>query len=54
VSNTTRQDAVELLDMAPKIPLKTEIEVFEFSELPLALQILKQGKIRASAVLRVG
>lgn len=54
VSNTTRQDAVELLDMAPKIPLKTEIEVFEFSELPRALQILKQGKIRASAVLRVG
>lgn len=53
VSNTTRQDAKELLELAPKIPLQTEIEIFEFNELPRALLLLKQAKIRASAVLKV-
>jgi len=53
VSNLTRQDAKELLELAPKIPLKTEVEVFPFHALPKALLLLKQGKINGAAVLKV-
>jgi len=53
VSNTTRQDARELLELAPKIPIQSEIEIFEFQELPRALILLKQGKIKGAAVLKI-
>ena len=53
VSNLTRQDAKEFLKLAPKIPIKTEVEIFDFEDLPKALLLLKQGKIKGAAVLKV-
>jgi propanol-preferring alcohol dehydrogenase len=53
VSNLTRQDAKEFLDLAPKIPINTEVEVFDFEDLPKALLLLKQGKIKGAAVLKI-
>ena len=53
VSNLTRQDAKELLELAPKIPISTEVEIFEFKDLNAALLKLKQGKIIGAAVLKI-
>jgi len=51
VANSTRQDAQELLLLAAKIPIKTEVEIFPLSKVNDALILLKQGKINGAAVL---
>jgi len=53
VANFTRRDATEFLDLAARIPVRAEIEVFEFGSLPTALDRLQAGDIRGSAVLEV-
>ena len=53
VANATRQDAIELLDLAGKIPIRTEVEEFPLEEVNQALQHLKQGRINGAAVARV-
>ena len=53
IANSTRQDAVELLSLASKIPIQTEVEVFPLKEANTALKLLKNSKIRGSAVLEI-
>ncbi|MEK9135971.1 MAG: zinc-dependent alcohol dehydrogenase family protein, partial [Bacteroidota bacterium] len=53
VAHSTRQDVKSLLDLAAKIPVKTETETFEFIEANLALQKLERSEIRGSGVLMV-
>jgi len=53
VTNSTRQDAIELLNLAFKIPIKTAIEVFPLKEANTVLKRLKNSKIRGSAVLEI-
>lgn len=53
VANSTRQDVRDLLDLAGKIPLHTEVETFPLAEANRALQQLKKSEIRASGVLVV-
>jgi len=53
VTNLTRRDATEFLELAPKIPVRTEVEIFEFNDLPKALLLLKQGRIQGAAVLKI-
>ena len=53
VANATRQDASELLELAAKIPIRTEVEEFPLEEVNQALQQLKQGRINGAAVARV-
>jgi propanol-preferring alcohol dehydrogenase len=53
VTNYTREDAIEFLQLAAEIPVRTEVEVFELSEANEALRRLKQGRIRGSAVLTI-
>jgi propanol-preferring alcohol dehydrogenase len=53
VANATRQDAREFLELAAKVPVRTEIEVFDLSQANLALQKLKSSQIKGAAVLRV-
>ena len=53
VANATRRDAEELLDLAGRIPLRTEVEVFGLAEVNQALLRLKQGRISGAAVARV-
>ena len=51
VANSTRKDAIELLKLARKIPIKTEIEAFPLAKANQALKFLKESKIQGSAVL---
>jgi alcohol dehydrogenase, propanol-preferring len=53
VANLTRQDGEELLALAPKVPVRTEIEAFPLEAAPQALDQLRRGEIRGAAVLAV-
>ncbi len=53
VANSTRQDVRELLDFAQKHYLEVKTEVFPLTEANNVLQLLKESKIKASAVLKV-
>lgn len=54
VANLTHADGVEFLELAPKIPIHTEVEVFALAETNEALARLRAGDIRGAAVIRVG
>jgi propanol-preferring alcohol dehydrogenase len=51
VANLTRQDGEELLALAPRVPLRTEVETFRLEEADEALARLRSGRIRGAAVL---
>jgi alcohol dehydrogenase, propanol-preferring len=53
VANLTRSDAAEFLSLAPKIPIRTEVQRFPLSSANEALSLLREGKIRGSAVLSI-
>ena len=52
VANSTRQDVRELLDFAQKHHLEAKTEIFPLTEANRVLQLLKESKIKASAVLK--
>jgi propanol-preferring alcohol dehydrogenase len=51
VANLTRRDGEELLALAPRIPLRPEVEVFPLAQANEALAALRTGRLRAAAVL---
>ena len=51
VANLTRRDGEEFMALAPKVPVRTEIETFPLEEANEALNRLRAGKIRGAAVL---
>jgi alcohol dehydrogenase, propanol-preferring len=51
VANLTRADGEEFLALAPLVPVRTEVETFPLSEANEALDRLRSGRIRGSAVL---
>jgi alcohol dehydrogenase, propanol-preferring len=53
VANLTRQDGEELLSLAGKIPIHTEIEEFPLADANIALERLRSGKLQGAAVLRI-
>jgi len=53
VANLTRRDGEELLAIAPKVPVKTEVEVFPLTQANKALNRLREGKVQGAAVLTV-
>jgi propanol-preferring alcohol dehydrogenase len=53
VANLTRADGEELLALATRIPVKTEVQVFPLSKANDALGRLRSGRLRGAAVLRV-
>ncbi|MGQ9637349.1 MAG: zinc-dependent alcohol dehydrogenase family protein [Thermodesulfobacteriota bacterium] len=53
VANLTRRDAQEFLSLAAEIPILPEVQEFKLEEANRALSLLKQGRIRGSAVLRI-
>jgi propanol-preferring alcohol dehydrogenase len=53
VANLTRADAEELLAVASSRPIRVEVETFALAEANEALDRLRQGRIRGSAVLLV-
>jgi len=53
VANLTRQDGEEFLALAPKVPIRTSIEVLPLMEANEALRRLRGGELHGSAVLKV-
>lgn len=53
VANYTRDDAVEFLNLASRIPIKTDVEKFKLEDANRALILLKQGKMKGAGVLEV-
>jgi propanol-preferring alcohol dehydrogenase len=53
VANVTRQDAEEFLPLAAKIPIKTTIEQFPLNKANEVLNLIKNSRLRAAAVLKI-
>jgi len=53
VANLTRDDARAMLELAPKIPIRTTITTFPLEDAEVALSRLRAGEIEGSAVLTV-
>ncbi len=51
VANLTRRDGDEFLALAPRVPVRTEIESFRLTEANEALARLRSGRIRGAGVL---
>lgn len=51
VANLTRRDGLEFLDLAPRIPLRTEVHRFALADANEALQQLRRGAFQGAAVL---
>jgi alcohol dehydrogenase, propanol-preferring len=53
VANLTRRDGAEFLALAPRVPVRVEIEVFALEAANEALDRLRAGRVRGAAVLAV-
>jgi propanol-preferring alcohol dehydrogenase len=51
VANLTRRDGEEFLALAPRVPVRTEVETFPLAEANEALHRLRTGGLRGAAVL---
>ena len=51
VANLTRRDALEFLELAPEIPIRTRIETFPLAQANQALDALRGGRLTGAAVL---
>ena len=51
VANLTRRDGEELLEVAPKVPVKTEVQKMPLRAANEALNRFREGKIEGAAVL---
>ena len=51
VANLTRQDGDEFLEIAPRVPVRSKVEVFPLAEANQALERLRSGQIEGAAVL---
>ncbi|HZS30141.1 MAG TPA: zinc-dependent alcohol dehydrogenase family protein [Gaiellaceae bacterium] len=51
VANLTRQDGEEFLALAPQVPVRTDVETFPLEQANEALDRLRRGRLRGSAVL---
>ena len=54
VANLTRADGREFLELAPQIPVRTEVETFPLEEANAALDRLRSGELTGAAVLVPG
>jgi propanol-preferring alcohol dehydrogenase len=52
VANLTRQDAIDFLTLAPRVPVRTRIEEFPLEQANEALHALRSGQLTGAAVLR--
>jgi propanol-preferring alcohol dehydrogenase len=53
VANLTRRDGEEFLALAPRIPVRTDVEVFPLEKANEALDAIRSGKLRGAAVLKI-
>ena len=53
VANLTRRDGEEFLNIAPRVPVKTKVEIFPLEEANTALETFRAGKLSGNAVLKI-
>ena len=51
VANLTRQDGIDFLDLAPRVPVHTAVTRFALADANRALETLRRGAIQGAAVL---
>ena len=54
VANLTRLDGDEFLGLAPEVPVQTEIQLYPLADANTALDDMRHGRVRGTAVLKVG
>jgi alcohol dehydrogenase, propanol-preferring len=54
VANLTRRDGQEFMALAPKVPVRTEVQTFRLEEANEALSRLRVGQVQGAAVLLTG
>jgi propanol-preferring alcohol dehydrogenase len=54
VANLTRLDGEEFLPLAQSVPVRTEIQAYPLAEANRALNDIRHGRVRGSAVLMIG
>jgi propanol-preferring alcohol dehydrogenase len=53
VANLTRQDALAFLALAPKVPVKTHVQMYDLADANRALGDLREGRVSGAAVLTI-
>jgi propanol-preferring alcohol dehydrogenase len=53
VANLTRDDGVEFLELAPKVPVRTTVTTYPLAEANQALEDLRAGRVTGAAVLNI-
>jgi alcohol dehydrogenase, propanol-preferring len=53
VANLTREDGEEFLQLAPQVPVRTEVDVFPLAAANEAIDSIRTGRLRGAAVLDV-
>jgi propanol-preferring alcohol dehydrogenase len=53
VANLTRRDGEEFLELAPRVPVRTEVEIYPLERANAALDDLRAGRFRGAGVLDV-
>jgi propanol-preferring alcohol dehydrogenase len=53
VANLTRQDGLEFLDVAPRVPVRTHVTTFPLERANDAIEALRAGVLEGATVLRV-
>jgi propanol-preferring alcohol dehydrogenase len=51
VANLTRHDGEAFMELAPRVPVRTEVEVYALQEAGAALDRLRAGDVRGAAVI---
>jgi len=54
VANLTRRDGLEFLELAPRVPVRTEVIRFPLAQANEALEQLRRGEFQGAAVLTMG
>jgi propanol-preferring alcohol dehydrogenase len=53
VANLTRQDGEEFLELAPRVPIQTQVEVHPLEAANEAIDSIRNGRLRGAAVLKI-
>ncbi|NLH72774.1 MAG: zinc-dependent alcohol dehydrogenase family protein [Verrucomicrobia bacterium] len=51
VANLTRQDGLEFFQLAPRVPVRSKVEIYQLAEANRALENLRAGRLQGAAVL---
>jgi propanol-preferring alcohol dehydrogenase len=51
VANLTRQDGLEFLEEAPRVPVRTDVEAYPLERANEAIAAVRSGRVRGAAVL---